>query len=133
MLRLNARFLLQFVLAFALGAAVGTAPRLGLAQAPAAADQPAANAPVLLSDQELDELVGPIALYPDELIAILMPASTFPLDVVQAARFLEQHKKDPKLKPSEKLDPSVLGLLNYPEVIALMNDDLPRSHRVDER
>jgi len=129
MLQPNPRSVLNFVLAIALGMAVAIAPRLGLTQAPAAGDQSAAEAPPPFSNEELDEMVGPIALYPDELIAILMPASTFPLDVVQAARFLEQHKKDPKLKPSEKLDPSVLGLLNYPEIIKLMNDDLPWTER----
>jgi hypothetical protein len=124
MFRLNISPLLNFVVAFALATAVGIAPRLGIAQAPAAGDQAAAAAPKLFTTEELDSLVARIALYPDDLIAILMPASTFPLDVVQAARFLEKRKKNPKLKPSDKWDPSVLGLLNYPEVIKLMNDDL---------
>ncbi len=38
---------------------------------------------------ELQQLVGPIALYPDDLLAIVLPASTYPLQIVQAARFLE--------------------------------------------
>jgi uncharacterized protein DUF3300 len=78
----------------------------------------------LLSSNELVELVGPIALYPDELLAITLPAATYPLEIVQAARYLEKHKKNPELKPDEKWDESVLGLLNYPEVIELMNNDL---------
>ncbi len=77
-----------------------------------------------LSPQELEKLVGPIALYPDELVGIVLPASTNALQVVQAARFLEKRKKDSSLQPNKKWDPSVLGLLNYPEVIEMMNKDL---------
>ncbi len=77
-----------------------------------------------LSPQELEKLVGPIALYPDDLVGIVLPASTNALQVVSAARFLEKHKKDPKLQPDKDWDPSVLGLLNYPEVIEMMNKDL---------
>ena len=41
-----------------------------------------------LSAAELEDIVGPVALYPDDLLAIVLPASTYPLQVVQAARFL---------------------------------------------
>ncbi len=82
------------------------------------------DAAAVFSDDELFELVGPIALYPDELIAIVLPAATYPLDIVQAARYLEKYEKDNNLKPDEKWDSSVLGLLNYPEVINMMNEDL---------
>jgi hypothetical protein len=84
----------------------------------------AADSGATLSDEQLDELVGPIALYPDELLAITMPASTFPLEIVQAARYLEQRESKPDLKPNESWDSSVLGLLNYPDVIEKMNQDL---------
>lgn len=77
-----------------------------------------------LSPQEIEKLVGPIALYPDELVGIVLPASTNLVQVIEAARFLEKRKKDSSLQPSKKWDPSVLGLLNYPEVIDLMNKDL---------
>ncbi|RKZ43179.1 MAG: DUF3300 domain-containing protein, partial [Gammaproteobacteria bacterium] len=90
----------------------------------ASSDAPSAEAPALLTMDQLVELVGPIALYPDELLAITLPAATYPLDIVQAARYLEKHKKDSNLKPDEKWDSSVLGLLNYPEVVDLMNKDL---------
>ncbi len=83
-----------------------------------------AEAPPLLSEQELLDVVARIALYPDDLLAIVLPATTFPLQIVRAARFLEDHKKDPSLKPNEGWDTSVLGLLNYPEVITMMNEDL---------
>jgi len=93
-------------------------------QSAAPAENTSADAPALLSANELVELVGPIALYPDELLSITLPAATSPLEVVQAARYLEKHKSNPDLKPDEKWDASILGLLNYPEVIDLLNKDL---------
>ena len=59
---------------------------------PASAQE--AQAVQIASADELDELVGPIALYPDDLVAIVLPASTYPLQVVQAARLLEDRKRD---------------------------------------
>jgi hypothetical protein len=106
------------------------APRLWLAfavlaaAAAVAALRPAAAQENLATAEELRELVGPIALYPDDLVAIVLPASTYPLQIVQAARFLEDRKSDSSLKPDEDWDDSIVALLNYPEVVALMNDDL---------
>ena len=74
---------------------VGMTLGLGSAQAPTASDA-TANDSKILSLKELDKLVGRIALYPDELIAIVLPASTYPLQIVQAARFLDKKKKNPK-------------------------------------
>jgi len=93
-------------------------------QSAAPAEGASVDAPALRTMDQLVELVGPIALYPDELLAITLPAATYPLDIVQAARYLEKHKSNPDLKPDEKWDSSVLGLLNYPEVVDLMNKDL---------
>lgn len=97
----------------------------------AADPEPAASAQQL-SDAELDELVAPIALYPDELLAITLPASTFPLQIVQAARFLDKRDAEPDLQPDEDWDESVLGLLNYPEVVEMMNEDLDWTWKLGE-
>ena len=105
----------------------GTWPEAGAAES-----AESESAITLLSPETLEELVGPIALYPDELIAVTLPASTFPLQIVQAARFLEKHKKDSSLKPSEDWDSSVLGLVNYPEVIEKMNSDLGWTERLGD-
>ena len=86
----------------------------------------------LLSRTELQELVGPIALYPDDLLAIVLPASTYPLQLVQAQRFLEDLEEDPSLTPDDSWDDSVIALLNYPEVIALLNEDLDWTWRLGE-
>ena len=85
-----------------------------------------------LSVGELEDIVGPVALYPDDLLAIVLPASTYPLQIVQAARFLEQLESDPTLKPDEDWDESVTALLNYPEVVKLMNEDIDWTWRLGE-
>ena len=90
-------------------------------QVPVAGESPP---PVRLSDKQLEDLVSRIALYPDDLLAIVLPASTFPVDVVQADRFLQKLKKDPKLEPDPRWDQSVRSLLNYPEVVTMMSRDL---------
>jgi Protein of unknown function (DUF3300) len=91
-----------------------------VAQAPAA---PGSVAPPL-SAEALDKLVGPIALYPDDLVAIILPASTNPLQLVQADRYLDKRKADPKLPVDDKWDDAVKSLLNYPDVVKMMSADL---------
>lgn len=73
---------------------------------------------------ELEKLVGPIALYPDDLLAILLPASTTPIEIVKAQRFLEKRKNNPRLQPDSNLPEPVRNLLNYPDVVKRMSDDL---------
>ena len=63
------------------------------AQAPAASGS---APPPAATPEQLEKLVGPIALYPDDLVAIILPASTSPLQLVQADRYLEKRKADPK-------------------------------------
>jgi hypothetical protein len=86
----------------------------------------------VLSATELEELIGPVALYPDDLLAIVLPASTYPLQIVQAARFLEDLENDPTLEPNEDWDDSVVALTNYPEVVEMMSDDLDWTWRLGE-
>lgn len=80
----------------------------------------------------LEELVGPVALYPDDLLAIVLPASTYPLEIVQAARFLERLENDSSLEPDEDWDESVVALLNYPEVIRMMDEDIDWTWKLGE-
>ncbi len=91
-----------------------------VAQAPAAAG----GAAPPQSSEALDKLVGPIALYPDDLVAIILPASTNPLQLVQADRYLDKRKADPKLPVDDKWDDAVKSLLNYPDVVKSMSTDL---------
>src|SRR5437773_333246 len=76
------------------------------------------------SAQELDTLVGAIALYPDDLVAIVLPAATNPLQLVHADRFLDKRKTDPKLPVDERWDDAVKSLLNYPDIVKMMSRDL---------
>ena len=89
-----------------------------------------APADPLLSSAELQDLVGPIALYPDDLLAIVLPASTYPLQLVQAQRFRDDLKNDSSLQPEESWDDSIVALLNYPEAVELLNDDLDCTWRL---
>ncbi len=82
--------------------------------------------------EELEDLVAPVALYPDELLAIVLPATAYPLQIVLAARFLEQLENDDSLQPDEAWDESVVALLNYPEVIDLLNNDLEWTWQLGE-
>ena len=61
----------------------------------------------LMSDVDLEVLVGPIALYPDDLLAIVLPASAYPLQLIDAARFLEELEADSSLKPDPDWDDSI--------------------------
>lgn len=85
-----------------------------------------------LSSTELQDLVGPVALYPDDLLAIVLPASTYPLEIVQAARFLEELETDSSLQPDDAWDESVTALLNYPEVIQMMDEEIDWTWRLGE-
>ena len=81
------------------------------------------------STDQLEQLVAPIALYPDSLLAQILMASTYPLEIVEAARWV---KSQPDLKgkaledalQKESWDPSVKSLTAFPQVLAMMNDKL---------
>jgi hypothetical protein len=79
--------------------------------------------------EEIDQILAPIALYPDSLLAQVLTASTYPLEVVQAARFVQQNKelKGEKLMEAAKdkdWEPSVKAMLQFPDVLLMMNEQL---------
>ncbi len=76
-----------------------------------------------LTSQQIEELVSPIALYPDPLVALILPASTRPSDIVLAARFLERGG-DPDRAVTEPWDESVKALVRYPEVLTYLDENL---------
>jgi len=83
----------------------------------------------LFRPEEIDQIVAPIALYPDALLAQVMTASTYPLEIVQAARFVEQNKglDGEKLIAAAKdkdWEPSVKAMLSFPDVLLMMNEQL---------
>jgi len=79
--------------------------------------------------EELDQILAPIALYPDDLLTQILIASTYPLEIVQADRWTKQNKNLKGNALTEALekedwDPSVKSLVNFPEVLSKMNEDL---------
>ena len=76
-----------------------------------------------LSDAQLDQLLGPIALYPDPLIAQILPASTLPTQIVLADRYVSGGG-DPNQIDQQPWDASVQALARYPNVLKWMDDNL---------
>jgi len=101
-----------------------------LAAPPGAMGQDAGGASQsTFTEEQLTQMVAPIALYPDELLSQILMASTYPLEVVQASRWVKQNKglkEDALAKALEKLpwDPSVKSLVNFPQVLDMMNEKL---------
>ena len=101
-----------------------------MAQPPPAAVQTAADSGQF-DVQQLDALLAPVALYPDQLLTQLLIAATFPLQVVEASRWIEDpaHKDlkgDALTKALASLnwDPSVKSLVPFPQVLSQLNNNL---------
>ena len=87
--------------------------------------------------EELDQLLAPIALYPDSLLAQIFMASTYPLEVVQAGRWIKANQtlKGDALSAAlekENWDPSVKSLVNFPQVLDLMNEKLDWTQKLGD-
>ncbi len=67
--------------------------------------------------------MAPIALYPDPLLAVVLPASVFPVEIVQAARFVKDTNNIPKLD-QQPWDDKVKAVAKFPDVVAKMDADL---------
>ncbi len=76
-----------------------------------------------LPTAQLDQLLGPIALYPDPLIAEILPASTLPAQIVLANRYVTGGG-DPNQIDQQPWDASVQALARYPSVLKWMDDNL---------
>jgi len=77
-----------------------------------------------LSTEQMDNLLAPIALYPDPLLAQVLPASTFVDQIDQAARWLRSNNNNPAKIDSQKWDVSVKSVGHYPQVVYMMSDKL---------
>ena len=85
--------------------------------------------PVQLTAEQLQQLVAPIALYPDELVAEILAASTYPTEIVEAERWVQQNSslKGAQLAgevDKQSWDPSVKALTQFPSVLANMDKNL---------
>jgi hypothetical protein len=110
-------------------------PPAAPAAAPAATS--AASSKPLFTAAQLDQLLAPIALYPDGLLAQTIMAATYPLEVVEAARWLQDN---PTLKGDAAVaaakdkgwDVSVTSLVAFPQVLAMMNSKLDWTQKLGD-
>ncbi|MFO1311427.1 MAG: DUF3300 domain-containing protein [Burkholderiales bacterium] len=120
--------------ALALPVASQAPPAPAPAMSPPPGAQPGSKA---FSQEELDQLVAPIALYPDALLAQVLMASTYPLEVVEAERWV---KKNPGLKDKaledalqqQSWDPSVKSLTVFPQVLTMMSEKLDWTQKLGD-
>jgi hypothetical protein len=87
--------------------------------------------------EELEQIVAPIALYPDALLAQVLMASTYPLEIVLAARWSKEHpdvKGDAVAKAveNETWDASVKSMVAFPDVLTMMNDKLDWTQKLGD-
>jgi hypothetical protein len=98
---------------------VGTIALLALGRDPSPA-RAQSSAP---DPAQLEKLVAPIALYPDPLVAQILPASTYPVEVIEAARALASGSR-PSTATASQWDPSIQALLSFPTVLKMMSDKI---------
>jgi hypothetical protein len=113
------------------------------ATAPQAAPQPTASQPPaapekpLFKPEELEQIVAPIALYPDSLLAQVFMASTYPLAIVEAARW---QKANPDVKgdavakavENQDWDASVKSLVAFPQVLTMMDEKIDWTQKLGD-
>ncbi|GHD55078.1 DUF3300 domain-containing protein [Jeongeupia chitinilytica] len=95
------------------------------------------SAPATFKPEELEQLVAPIALYPDSLLAQILMASTYPLEVVEAQRWRQANPnlKDKALEDAlqkQSWDASVKSLTAFPQVLQMMNDKLDWTQKLGD-
>lgn len=103
------------------------------------ADEPATSLPEddqpAFSQQELDQMLAPIALYPDPLLSQILMASTYPLEVVEAARWSRASPGlmgDNAVRAAQQQDwdPSVKSLVAFPLILQRMDEKLEWTERL---
>ena len=122
-----------------LAAAVAVTPlaHAQTATPPASTSAPAAGAAPVFKQEELDALLAPIALYPDALLSQILMASTYPLEIVEAARWRKDNAalKDAGLTDAltqQPWDESVKSLTAFPDVLDRMNKDLAWTQKLGD-
>src|SRR5262245_49096171 len=100
-------------------------------EASAALNQPARPGAAQYSRQQIDQLVAPIALYPDQLLSQVMMAATYPQQVMEAAEWLKdqnnaQLKEDALVGALQPLpwDPSVKAIVAFPQIVQMMAEHI---------
>jgi hypothetical protein len=117
-------------------------PRAALAQMPPPGQQPyppqqAPQSQPTFSQAQLDQMLAPVALYPDQLLSQMFMAATYPLEVVEAARWSQAN---PNLQgdaavqavAGQNWDPSVKSLVAFPQVLGWMDQNLEWTQSVGD-
>jgi hypothetical protein len=91
----------------------------------------------VFKQEELDQILAPVALYPDSLLTQVLMASTYPLEVVQADRWAKQNKDMKgdalaKALEAQPWDPSVKSLVNFPQVLTMMSEKLDWTQKLGD-
>jgi hypothetical protein len=118
--------------------AQGQAPPLAPSP-PGAEAQTAQPAPPTLEKAQIEQLLAPIALYPDDLLAQVLAASTYPLEIVMAARWVADPKNAAlegdaltQALAAESWDPSVKSLVPFPTVLKMMSERLEWTEKLGD-
>src|SRR6266700_2695349 len=119
------------VIAVVCAALLSSISSVALAQTPQAQSQvmtTTKEAPKIPNDQ-LDSLVAPIALYPDQLLSQTLVASTYPLEIIQLQQWIEKNKnlKDKALASAvekQNWDPSIQAMAAFPDVVQRLADNV---------
>ena len=95
------------------------------------------NNPPPLTNEQLDQLVAPVALYPDSLLAQIFMASTYPLEIVEAARWARENPKVTgdaleTAMQKQSWDPSVKSLVAFPQVLDMMDSKLDWTQKLGD-
>ena len=111
-------------------------PSLVFGQATQPASAAAPQGPTF-KPEELEQVVAPIALYPDPLLAQVFMASTYPLEIVQAARWVKENpnvtgKALEDAMQKQPWDPSVKSLTAFPQVLTMMNEKLDWTQKLGD-
>ena len=98
---------------------------------------PAAQGEKTFSQEQLDQILAPIALYPDGLLAQVLMASTYPIEIVTAERWVKANPglKDKALEDAlqkQSWDASVKSLTAFPDVLNRMNEDLAWTQKLGD-
>jgi hypothetical protein len=83
------------------------------------------GAQVMLTSDQIDQLLAPVALYPDPLLSLMFPAATYPQDVIAAEQWLEATPNPNEADiAAQGWDDSIKGLVHYPSVLKMMSDQI---------
>src|SRR5687767_10221502 len=91
----------------------------------------------VFSQAELDQMLAPIALYPDTLLSQILMASTYPLEVVEAARWSRANpglsgEAAVRVVQDRNWDPSVKSLVAFPQILGMMDEKLDWTQRLGD-